>query len=505
MVFFTCAHCGESLKKNKVEKHYQTVCSRNLVSLTCVDCCKDFSVETYPGHTKCITEEEKYSGKDFVPRPSANKGEKKQKKWQDVIQSVQEKQSGLSNEERTILNVLVKHENVPRKKNKFQNFLRNVMNNRFNSKAADSIFDKLEAAGKEGTENKEDIIAQENNEKQHESMQEDEKENANTSCVKENVDNPKEEVENEEKLSKKERKEKRKRAKYEAELREIESNQIPEEEEDNEDEGLKKKKKSKKGVIAEGSQNDAVEKEKKSKKKHKEAVETEENGIAGEEEKSKKKHKGTIETEENDNAEEEEKPKKKHKGTIETEENGIAGEEEKSKKKHKGTIETEENGIAGEEEKPKKKKNKAAVESTENISEDVEMAEGGKSKKHKKETEKSKKKRKMGYEEPEELCKEPANKKIKETETEEIAEDSTAPATGKFSWQDIIVQVLNSKDSKELSLKKLRKKVLAEFEAMGCGSASDTKIIAKFNKKVQKTPGVVVHKENAKLVLESQS
>lgn len=77
-------------------------------------------METYPGHTKCITEEEKYSGKDFVPRPSANKGEKKQKKWQDVIQSVQEKQNGLSNEERTILNVLVKHENVPRKKNKFQ-------------------------------------------------------------------------------------------------------------------------------------------------------------------------------------------------------------------------------------------------------------------------------------------------------------------------------------------------------------------------------------------------
>lgn len=42
MVFFTCAHCGESLKKSKVEKHYQTVCSRNSVAVTCVDCCKDF-------------------------------------------------------------------------------------------------------------------------------------------------------------------------------------------------------------------------------------------------------------------------------------------------------------------------------------------------------------------------------------------------------------------------------------------------------------------------------
>lgn len=42
MVFFTCAHCGESLKKSKVEKHYQTFCSRKPVSVTCVDCCKDF-------------------------------------------------------------------------------------------------------------------------------------------------------------------------------------------------------------------------------------------------------------------------------------------------------------------------------------------------------------------------------------------------------------------------------------------------------------------------------
>lgn len=42
MVFFTCAHCGESLKKSKVEKHYQTLCSRKPVAVTCVDCCKDF-------------------------------------------------------------------------------------------------------------------------------------------------------------------------------------------------------------------------------------------------------------------------------------------------------------------------------------------------------------------------------------------------------------------------------------------------------------------------------
>ena len=39
MVFFTCNTCGESLKKNQVEKHYRQVC-RNCEVLTCVDCHK---------------------------------------------------------------------------------------------------------------------------------------------------------------------------------------------------------------------------------------------------------------------------------------------------------------------------------------------------------------------------------------------------------------------------------------------------------------------------------
>jgi hypothetical protein len=67
--------------------------------------------------------------------------------------------------------------------------------------------------------------------------------------------------------------------------------------------------------------------------------------------------------------------------------------------------------------------------------------------------------------------------------------------------QEIIIKVLESKDSKELPLKRLRKKVLAEFEATGGGSASDVKMITKFNKKIHKISGVVVHKEVAKLVM----
>jgi len=39
----------------------------------------------YEAHIKCITEEEKYSGKNFKPKPGANKGEVKQELWTQVF------------------------------------------------------------------------------------------------------------------------------------------------------------------------------------------------------------------------------------------------------------------------------------------------------------------------------------------------------------------------------------------------------------------------------------
>jgi len=38
----------------------------------------------YEKHTKCISEEEKYSGKNYKPKPNANKGEQKQEQWINV-------------------------------------------------------------------------------------------------------------------------------------------------------------------------------------------------------------------------------------------------------------------------------------------------------------------------------------------------------------------------------------------------------------------------------------
>jgi len=39
----------------------------------------------YEAHTKCISEEEKYSGKNYKPKPNANKGEIKQELWTEVF------------------------------------------------------------------------------------------------------------------------------------------------------------------------------------------------------------------------------------------------------------------------------------------------------------------------------------------------------------------------------------------------------------------------------------
>ncbi len=51
----------------------------DMVALKCV--CRG---EDYKQHTKCISEEEKYSGKDYKAKPGANKGEKKQEMWTEV-------------------------------------------------------------------------------------------------------------------------------------------------------------------------------------------------------------------------------------------------------------------------------------------------------------------------------------------------------------------------------------------------------------------------------------
>jgi cell growth-regulating nucleolar protein len=78
-----------------------------------------FSQETVKDHCQCVTEEQRYSAKGFVPKASAEKGKRKQAGWVDIVQSVINRKD-LSNDEKQFLSIITKFDNVPRKKNKFQ-------------------------------------------------------------------------------------------------------------------------------------------------------------------------------------------------------------------------------------------------------------------------------------------------------------------------------------------------------------------------------------------------
>jgi cell growth-regulating nucleolar protein len=89
MVNFICDACGQTIKKQKVEKHYQTEC-RNCSVLSCIDCGKDFPGDSYVSHTSCISEAEKYQGKLYKGKEKGNKGERKQQEWLEVSSLQQE-------------------------------------------------------------------------------------------------------------------------------------------------------------------------------------------------------------------------------------------------------------------------------------------------------------------------------------------------------------------------------------------------------------------------------
>lgn len=145
MVFFTCNHCGESLKKPAVEKHYTWKSCRNATPfLTCVDCLKDFRGDEFKAHTKCVTELQKYSAKGFVDKPDKNKGAQKQEAWTEIIQNHLVKRTDLDNHTTQTLQRIAAQTNVPRKKPKFINFLKSCMH--ISPHSAEKIWGVIEKA-----------------------------------------------------------------------------------------------------------------------------------------------------------------------------------------------------------------------------------------------------------------------------------------------------------------------------------------------------------------------
>ncbi|XP_071388530.1 cell growth-regulating nucleolar protein [Centroberyx affinis] len=146
MVFFTCNACGESLKKAQVDKHVN-MC-RGCQVLSCIDCGKDFWGNDYKNHIKCISEDQKYGGKGYEAK--SNKGDVKQQQWIQRIHEAMNK-PGISAKLKDVLNQVSSYDNVPRKKAKFQNWMRNSLKIA-NSSLHDQVWDIFSAATNNGAE-----------------------------------------------------------------------------------------------------------------------------------------------------------------------------------------------------------------------------------------------------------------------------------------------------------------------------------------------------------------
>ncbi|CAL9704208.1 unnamed protein product [Knipowitschia caucasica] len=145
MVFFTCDACGESLKKAQVEKHVSHC--RNCRVLCCIDCGKDFWGDDYKSHVRCISEDQKYGGKGFEAK--ANKGDVKQQQWLQRVHMALSR-PGLSSSLQNVLQQVSAYDNVPRKKAKFQNWMRSSL--RINSSSLqEQVWDILSAEAEKDT------------------------------------------------------------------------------------------------------------------------------------------------------------------------------------------------------------------------------------------------------------------------------------------------------------------------------------------------------------------
>ncbi|KDO26785.1 hypothetical protein SPRG_08075 [Saprolegnia parasitica CBS 223.65] len=120
MVFFVCEGCNETLKKNKVDQHAARC--RNCWAVTCVDCSVVFKGNDYAAHTTCISEAEKYQGALFQgEKGKAATKRNPQERWMDLITSVTAPEPKVQQ----ALQRIQGYDNVPRKKGKFMNFLKN--------------------------------------------------------------------------------------------------------------------------------------------------------------------------------------------------------------------------------------------------------------------------------------------------------------------------------------------------------------------------------------------
>lgn len=125
MVYFECQKCNETIKKPKLFKHL-LVCRSQYVS--CIDCLMVFEGNAWEAHTSCVSEAQKYEGKLYQAKQSANKGQVKQDSWVENVQKcISDPSSSISPTIKGYLEKLIGFNNIPRKQRPFENFVKNSL------------------------------------------------------------------------------------------------------------------------------------------------------------------------------------------------------------------------------------------------------------------------------------------------------------------------------------------------------------------------------------------
>ncbi|XP_064142151.1 cell growth-regulating nucleolar protein [Loxodonta africana] len=394
MVFFTCNACGDSVKKGQVEKHV-AVCG-SCECLSCIDCGKDFWGDDYKNHVKCISEDQKYGGKGYEGK--THKGDIKQQAW---IQKINEliKKPNVSPKVRELLEQISGFDNIPRKRAKFQNWMKNSLKI-YN----ESILEQVWSIFSEASRNE---PASEGQDKQPLNQ----------------VANPCAEI-------------------------------------------------SAKAPSA--SAHEAPEQQAEVKKNKRERKE--------ERQKNRKKEKKELKLENQQENSRSQKPKKRKKGQEAELEAGSAATPEA-------------NGTAGK--RGKKKSGKGQCPAERGVNGNQGQEEGSAKEK---ETKAGTGKRKRKHSEGEADSK---KKKIKlpgRSEGGEM-EDHDPPVKGKFNWKGTIKAVLKQAPDNEITVKKLKKKVLAQYYAAANERhKSEEELLVIFNKKISKNPTFKLLKDKVKLL-----
>ncbi|XP_009445566.2 cell growth-regulating nucleolar protein isoform X2 [Pan troglodytes] len=197
---------------------------------------------------------------------------------------------------------------------------------------------------------------------------------------------------------------------------------------------------------------------------------------------------GEVKKNKRERKEERQKKRKREKKEVKLENHQENSRNPKPKKREKGQ---EADLEAGGEEVPEAdgsagKRSKKKQQHKDSASEEEAHVDAGRRKRRHSEVETDSKKKKM---------------KLPEHPEGGEPEDDEAPAKGKFNWKGTIKAILKQAPDNEITIKKLRKKVLAQYYTVTDEHhRSEEELLVIFNKKISKNPTFKLLKDRVKLV-----